>query len=379
MKKTITWICDQDHLQHPFIVQAVLAARSAGINVNVYDRAARLTSDDYYHSNVPLSRTNAILCGVRLRGTNRLKQILSWIVIFIKSLHCKSDIYVGELPQTLLIAWILAKIHKGKCIYHPFEIYGEQTSKYSKLLLSLESTLLKKCIDAIVTQNIYRSDVYQKERGCQIQPVIVRNTKQGVQVKPNGKLREMLGVGLYKKIILYEGHLIPGRMLDTLVESMRYNKDGDMILVIVGQVTEWWMINVEPIIKKFGLEKVVVRLPYVSHNKITEFIADANVGVIIYDDNCRNNIYCAPGKLSDYLLAGIPVICPAYPPMIDVVEFWHVGKTFQSKSAVEISKSINAVLTVARQIWQANISKALNSYDWETDKRVLIDLYTRLI
>jgi glycosyltransferase involved in cell wall biosynthesis len=283
------------------------------------------------------------------------------------------------LPQTLLISWILAKIYKGKCIYHPFELYGEQTSKYSRVLLKIESALLNRGVDGVITQNIYRADVYEKERRSRIKPVLVRNTKNGAAVKPNGKLRERLSLRASTKIVLYEGHLIQGRMLDSLVEAMRYMRGSDVVLVLIGQVTDWWSKNCEPVIARFGLDEVVFQLPHVEHGRIIDFIADANLGVIIYDDSCRNNKYCAPGKLSDYLFAGIPIVCPAYPPLLDILGSFKIGLTFEKQSPIEISKKLKEVLSTPSEVWKSNILEALKDYNWESDKTRLIDVYTSLI
>ena len=60
-------------------------------------------------------------------------------------------------------------------------------------------------------------------------------------------------------------------------------------------------------------------LPAVEPKRVLDYTTGADVGVIGVEDTCLNNRYSLPNKLFEYLLAGVPILCPDLPEMRRVV------------------------------------------------------------
>jgi len=112
-------------------------------------------------------------------------------------------------------------------------------------------------------------------------------------------------------------------------------------------------------------QKVLVA-PWVQHADLLGFVADADVGVIIYDDSVRNNYFCEPGKLSDYVIAGLPVVVPAFPTIAPVVRRYRIGAVFDNPAPERIAEAINEVLATPKSNWRKAIEAARKDLVWET-------------
>ena len=176
-------------------------------------------------------------------------------------------------------------------------------------------------------------------------------------------------------IVLYEGLLVHGRWLDKLVRSARYLADG-AILVLMGETTPWWDREGRRLLRDPETSRRVKIAPFVAHEELPEFIADADAGIIIYDDSCRNNYFCEPGKLSDYVRAGIPVIAPDFPTIGPIIRRYGIGAAFSSPEPENIAAIINHVLSTPRQEWAAGLRTAQRELVWETQEKNFVDTVT---
>jgi glycosyltransferase involved in cell wall biosynthesis len=376
--KHITWICDQDHLQHPFISQAVNAAFEEGYFVTIVDRADVTSDAPYCHVRTRFPRAPIKIFGKTIKRSTKINLLLGWFVILIKAFQHSAQLYVADLPSTLLIAWVAARFKGSKLLYHPYELFGEQTTRVTSFSKKIERLLLRNCVDGLITQNRFRADVYKLEKGCRVEPILVRNTKITKDCSFKGGLRFALSLQDDARIVVYEGHLIQGRSLEILVESMNYLVSRNVHLVFVGARTSWWLRVVEPKIKKYKLQNSIHLHPYVESKNIVDYISDADIGVLIYDNSCKNNIYCAPGKLSDYISARLPIVAPAYPPLVEIVGKYDIGVLFSSISPEEIAKAIDNALSNQKDVWQRRLELAELSYNWNVDRKVLLDQFERL-
>jgi hypothetical protein len=88
--------------------------------------------------------------------------------------------------------------------------------------------------------------------------------------------------------------------------------------------------------------------------------------VITYDDRTRNNYFCAPGKLTDYVLAGVPIVAPAFPSIGPVIERYGIGTTFESPEPHTIARAVARILGVPRCTWREALARAAQELVWET-------------
>jgi glycosyltransferase involved in cell wall biosynthesis len=257
-------------------------------------------------------------------------------------------------------------------VYYPFELYGDQIGAKSELVALAERIVLRFCADAVITQNQHRAGVYVNERWCRRTPVIVHNYKPRRPPPTSARLREALGLSAEQRIVLYEGILVDGRWLPELAEASR-SLPGDVVIVLMGKDTARWTERHRERLLPLIEQGRVILAPPQPHDQLLDFVADADVGVIIYDDSTRNNVFCEPGKLGDYVLSGVPVVAPKFPTLEPVVLEFGIGECFVDGTPEAIGRAIMAVLSRGKAFWSENLSAASETLVWETQEPAFLD------
>jgi glycosyltransferase involved in cell wall biosynthesis len=227
----------------------------------------------------------------------------------------------------------------------------------------------------VITQNAERARVYVEERGAGTTPFIVHNYKTTQPEKRGGRLRAALGLPAGQRLVLYEGLLIPGRWLDRLALSVLHLPK-DITVVLMGREKMGWRSSVEAAIAPALATGRLVIAPPVDHADLPDFVADADLGVVIYDDAVRNNLYCEPGKLTDYLSVGVPVIAPDFPTVGPLVRELGIGVTFTGGSPQAIAEAVLEALTIPKAGQRAKLDAACRALTWESQAPSLLAAVT---
>jgi hypothetical protein len=253
-----------------------------------------------------------------------------------------------------------------RLVYFPFELYGEQIVEPSKFLLWFERFMLRHMVDAVLTQNDCRAGVLETERGSRVKPAIVHNYKPiHSERREGGKLRAKHKLKPGTRIVLHEGVIVDGRWLEFLAQSVLHLPD-DVVLVLMGQEKlKWRQVHAAEIKDALATGRLILAGP-VPHDELPDYVADADVGVIIYDDTVRNNVFCEPGKLSDYIAVGVPVVAPAYPTIGPVMQGYDIGRCFEGHSPQAIAATIMSVLERPKAEWAPKLERACADLTWET-------------
>jgi hypothetical protein len=155
------------------------------------------------------------------------------------------------------------------------------------------------------------------------------------------------------------------------VLSVKYLRD-DAVLVMMGPKQQpWWDENIEPLLSDLGVAKRLFVLESVPHEMVFPYAHAAAAGVIIYDDSVLNNMFCEPGKLGDFVHAGVPVIAPAFPSLKPVVEGNTLGVTFSQYTSEGIAKALNDLLSLPKSHFVDSLKKASKFMNWEVQWETL--------
>jgi glycosyltransferase involved in cell wall biosynthesis len=430
--KRILWLYNEDHHKHPFIVIAARSLAEAGFDVTIANASACDAPDAPYRvlsvfpqrvkrkikpkspkpvkpvvpppTKKPSAPANGrrpsllkrIVRFLRVKKKrkalrqyidmkkNRLKTLRHlfveiWWRPFCALSSVKADVIVATRPEAGLLALVMAKLRRKRLVYYPFEVQNEQGPKSVSLHHSIIDgceALLMKHADALITQNACRAAIYHEERHCTAKPTIVHNYKPRHAMTENGALRAALGeLAQGKRIVLYEGYLTERRWLEQLACTAAL-LDDDTLLVMMGDDRMGWALKNEEILRPSLDAGRLAILPSVPHHALLPYVADADVGVIIYDDRTRNNYFCEPGKLSDYIAVGVPVIAPAFPTIKPVLEEYRIGVCFDAGTPESIARAIRAVLAPGRAHWQPALARAAAELTWESQFPALLSALT---
>jgi len=104
------------------------------------------------------------------------------------------------------------------------------------------------------------------------------------------------------------------------------------------------------------------------------------LGLVTYPNTCRNNYYCAPTKLHEYAMAGVPVVAVDFPPCREMLDQYEYGCCFEPDNSTDLAAKIRACLEQparhARMVAEAR--RAGREVNWELEQRKLMEIFRTL-
>ncbi len=291
-----------------------------------------------------------------------------------------ADLFQAHDLPALPPALLAATLKRRPCVYRAHEMWSEAQPKvrFASVWRWLERALVPRC-DEVVTPDEDRSRILQEEFGARRLPMTVRNCPPHRPRVESTRLRDELarrGVR-FSTIVLYQGLVDSMRCIEEIAEATRSFEDGVVLVILGSGFGEW----ARPAERLAGYERVVV-LPKVSYEAVAEYTASADIGILLYRNDCRNNYHCAPNKIFEYMMMGLPVVAPAFPGMVRLVEQEDVGICVDPERPEAIAAAVNRLSSDrdSRARMRANaIRLTRERYNWEIEFRPLLQRYRGLL
>jgi len=360
----------------------ILTCVHAPFDPRIFHKEARSLAEAGYEVTVvvPHAQDDQV-DGVRVRAvpqpTSRIERMLitSWKVLRA-GLSEGADVYHFHDPE-LLIAGLLLKILGHKVIYDVHEDLPKTFSNkhYIPRLcqgwMAWASNLIEKAIarrlDAVVPAT---EDIAKNFARCR-RVAIVKNYpgSSGLSQAPEVEHRN----GTFR--CSYVGALSEARGVSKIVEALSELEDVENIeLVLCG------------IFSPSAYEKEVRGLPGFARTQyrgwldpisVPSFLSTVDVGLVCIqpEDQYFTSL---PTKLFEYMLAGLPVIASNFPLWREIVERKQCGLCVDPREPREIAEAIrylHAHPEVRAEMGKNGRKAALSEFSWESQSKVLIDLY----
>lgn len=240
------------------------------------------------------------------------------------------DVVFADNRKATVPALRIKKKHPGvRIIQDARELYlrSEMTSFTSRVGCIFEEKLYKKA-DVIIAANDYRARRMQQEYALQEKPLVYENLRR-LTYSPDAdpaQLAQRFGdllTGDGWRIISTSGCSLQ-RTNDKLVEAMA-RVQRPCTLFLVGGSTPQEKAAIEEIIRANDLHCVHI-LGQLGQNELKYLIDHCHIGIVNYGQYDSNNMYCASGKLYEFLYEGKPVVTTTNPPLLDLCRAWGVGE-----------------------------------------------------
>ena len=318
-----------------------------------------------------------------LRALAAVQYLASYVEFVTKAIvaavRSRADVYEANDLPPLLAAVIAAKLRARPIVFRAHELWSEASPhvRFGAFWRFMERVLVPRA-DYVVTPEDNRSRIYERELGARRPPVTVRNCPPYRPPVVSHRLRDELcrrGIRC-STIVLYQGLIDSARCIEEIAEATRFFDDG-VVLVIMGTGYGRWA---NPSTALAGYERIVL-LPPVAYDELVPFTASADIGVLLYRNDCRNNYYCAPNKLFEYMMMGLPMVAADYPGMLPLVDGEGVGLCVDPQSPQAIAAAVNrlAAEPQLRERMRANgLRLAKGRYNWELESTPLLQLYGTL-
>jgi glycosyltransferase involved in cell wall biosynthesis len=315
-----------------------------------------------------------------------LVAVKTFIRSILRLIRVHADIYHAceliALPACVIVSRLL---HKPLI----FEVYDLQfpvpytgIAFWRRLGAHLYSLLLPLCAAVIVTSPLHAQEISKRYNVPVI--TLVLNIPKYQAFQKTYRLRQYLGLTSHTRIALFQGYISINRGLDALVRAAPFLSE-DTVIVIKG-MTKGNGPNrdhLEALIAEKGVTDRIKLIPFVPYDEMLDWIASADIGLIIYQQDFSLNVRTLlPYKLFEYLMAGLPVLTSETKAVIDVVKNYDVGQVLTSTEPEAIAKAINAMLadnTALQRMRQNALEATRNDLNWEKESSQLICLYEEIV
>lgn len=161
--------------------------------------------------------------------------------------------------------------------------------------------------------------------------------------------------------VIYLGGFDEGRFTIEIIDAFA-SMPPSIRLDIVGSGRPEFVAQVAGHLESLNVKHVRI-LPAVSYVEIPKLLESYHIGVALYRNTNLNNYYCAPNKVYDYLMNGMPVITNRYPGLVSVIDANRVGVCIDEVSATEIREAIDVICRERR--WENITTEIRRRYCWE--------------
>jgi glycosyltransferase involved in cell wall biosynthesis len=141
-------------------------------------------------------------------------------------------------------------------------------------------------------------------------------------------------------VLMLHGGYGPLRMVPQLFKALamlppRYR------LVMTGKKPRRDEVDEE--LAHLGLEGRVVRVPTMNLRELQTYTANADAGVLLYANNDLGNFFTAPGRLTEYMICGLPVLASHHTGLENLVRRWDLGHCVNANRPEAVAAAIQAL------------------------------------
>jgi glycosyltransferase involved in cell wall biosynthesis len=150
--------------------------------------------------------------------------------------------------------------------------------------------------------------------------------------------REMMAGGRGDAFVLMlHGGWSPLRMVTELWQGLAQLPDRFRLVMTGGYVKG---DESDVLLAQLGIADRVLRLPRLAFNDMLAYTVNADAGVLIYRNNDLGNFFTAPGRMTEYLTCGIPLLGSNHTGIENLILRHDLGETTDATNPYDIAKSI---------------------------------------
>lgn len=299
--------------------------------------------------------------------------------LFFFLLWKKSDLYLSNDLDTLLPNFLISKFRQKPLIFDSHEYFTGTPELADRAFVrktwkSIEAFIVPG-LKEMITVNDSIAGLFYKEYG--IKAKVVRNIPQSLHL--NEKLqRKDLGMPENKKILVLQGSGINvQRGAEELIKAVALLPEVHLMIIGGGDVIK----QLQQLAKNLEIVERVQFLPRIPYVEMMNYTRNADLGLTLDKDTNINYRFSLPNKLFDYIQAGIPVLASPLPEIKKIIEAYDIGSFIVNHEPENIAKAIKDAFSEAESYkrWKSNTKKAAQALNWETEEKILLDIYGHYI
>jgi glycosyltransferase involved in cell wall biosynthesis len=274
------------------------------------------------------------------------------------------------------------RLTRAKLVYDSRELYREKRRAPGyATALKYENWALKHA-DLVIACNRFRAQIMLDEYGARRLPAVIPNYVPFREYTPDSTLRDYVRSRnpSIETVVLYQGVINAGRGLETCIQSLRYLPPS-VGLILVGSGERGYVDDIQRQTAEWGFGDRCFFYGPVPYRELNRITPSVDLGIVSYLNINRNNYYCAPNKLYEYAMGGVPMLGADLPPIRDFLETTETGAVFDATSSEDLAKNIMQFVDNPDLLrrYHENALRAAPNYTWDRNTQELNDLVMQLL
>ncbi|TAK98854.1 MAG: glycosyltransferase [Verrucomicrobia bacterium] len=240
---------------------------------------------------------------------------------------------------------LLGPLFGKKLVYHNPDYYDPFNHPF---YFWLERRFCRK-LDLYLNNEFHRAYLTRAAYGvkCPIVTVPIMLPACWPFPKPDAELRrEMAGGHDDAFVLILHGGYGEIRMTPELFEAMRLLPENFRLVMFDRDHRK---AEVDRKLDELGIANRVVRYPRMNVRQLARYTMNADAGVLLYQNNDLGNFFTAPGRLTEYVGAGLPVIATNHTALENLVWRYNLGMTTDSTKPAELAEGIRKLAEMRKK------------------------------
>lgn len=311
-------------------------------------------------------------------GLNGWRKELELLAVLWKARWADYDVlYVNSQSLSARAYFALWGMSSKKCVYHNPDFYDPKRHRLHALI---ERRFTRRA-DLYINNEFHRGYITASFYGldCPVVtappnlpsawPIAAKATERRIEMCPDGDSDAF--------VLMLHGAFSEIRMVPQLLEALSL-LPSRFRLVMTNR--DHRREEADALIDRFGLRDRVVRLPRCGFADMLAYSVNADAGVLFYQNNDLGNFFTAPGRLTEYLACGLPVIGTNHTGLENLVLRYGLGIAIDTTKPRCIADGILDLESgVKRGLYKSNRENFLRYFAFDLWEPTVVAAFNELL